>query len=50
MYIMNNLINKSKIISSLFWKLMERGGTQGIQSRKCMGNGDRSPFPPLNVK
>src|SRR5665647_1473684 len=22
---------KSKVISSLFWKLMERGGTQGIQ-------------------
>jgi teichuronic acid exporter len=28
---MNYKINKSKIISSLFWKLMERGGTQGIQ-------------------
>jgi teichuronic acid exporter len=28
---MNNPINKSKIVSSLFWKLMERGGTQGIQ-------------------
>ena len=24
-------MNKSRIISSLFWKLMERGGTQGIQ-------------------
>lgn len=24
-------INKSNIIGSLFWKLMERGGTQGIQ-------------------
>jgi O-antigen/teichoic acid export membrane protein len=24
-------INKSKVISSLFWKLMERGGTQGMQ-------------------
>ena len=28
---MNNEVNKSKILSSLFWKLMERGGTQGIQ-------------------
>ena len=28
---MSNEINKSKILSSLFWKLMERGGTQGIQ-------------------
>lgn len=24
-------MNKGKVISSLFWKLMERGGTQGIQ-------------------
>ncbi len=24
-------LNKEKIITSLFWKLMERGGTQGIQ-------------------
>ena len=22
---------KRKVISSLFWKLMERGGTQGVQ-------------------
>lgn len=28
---MNNEVSKSKILSSLFWKLMERGGTQGIQ-------------------
>ncbi|MBN2396546.1 MAG: lipopolysaccharide biosynthesis protein [Candidatus Atribacteria bacterium] len=28
---MSNEVNKSKILSSLFWKLMERGGTQGIQ-------------------
>ena len=28
---MNNEVNKSKILSSLFWKLMERGGKQGIQ-------------------
>ena len=28
---MYNEVNKSKILSSLFWKLMERGGTQGIQ-------------------
>ena len=28
---MSNPINKTKVISSLFWKLMERGGTQGIQ-------------------
>lgn len=28
---MNNEINKLNVISSLFWKLMERGGTQGIQ-------------------
>lgn len=28
---MSNPINKRKILSSLFWKLMERGGTQGIQ-------------------
>jgi len=28
---LSNEINKSKILSSLFWKLMERGGTQGIQ-------------------
>lgn len=28
---MNNKAIKSKVISSLFWKLMERGGTQGIQ-------------------
>jgi len=26
-----DITQKSKIISSLFWKLMERGGTQGIQ-------------------
>ena len=24
-------VNKSNILSSLFWKLLERGGTQGIQ-------------------
>ena len=24
-------MNKTKVLSSLFWKLMERGGTQGIQ-------------------
>ena len=28
---MNNDLNKSKVINSLFWKLMERGGTQGLQ-------------------
>ncbi len=28
---MNDRITKSKVLSSLFWKLMERGGTQGIQ-------------------
>ena len=28
---MNNDLNKSKVIDSLFWKLMERGGTQGLQ-------------------
>lgn len=28
---MKQTIDKSRIISSLFWKLMERGGTQGIQ-------------------
>ena len=28
---MENKPNKTTIISSLFWKLMERGGTQGIQ-------------------
>ena len=28
---MSNEVNKFKILSSLFWKLMERGGTQGIQ-------------------
>ena len=28
---MNNEVNKSKILFSLFWKLMERGGTQWIQ-------------------
>ena len=28
---MSKTINKTKVISSLFWKLMERGGTQGIQ-------------------
>ncbi|MFJ8064762.1 lipopolysaccharide biosynthesis protein [Psychrobacillus sp. NPDC096426] len=28
---MNNEITKAKVLSSLFWKLMERGGTQGIQ-------------------
>src|SRR5680860_1232819 len=28
---MNDEVNKSKILSSLFWKLMEGGGTQGIQ-------------------
>ncbi len=28
---MNKRINKSAVLSSLFWKFMERGGTQGIQ-------------------
>lgn len=28
---MNNKIDKSKVLVSLIWKLMERGGTQGIQ-------------------
>lgn len=28
---MSSSYNKTKIISSLFWKLLERGGTQGIQ-------------------
>lgn len=28
---MSNEVNKSKVISSLFWKLLERIGTQGIQ-------------------
>lgn len=28
---MDNQIEKNKILSSLFWKFMERGGTQGIQ-------------------
>jgi teichuronic acid exporter len=28
---MNNEVNKSIVLSSLFWKLMERGGAQGIQ-------------------
>lgn len=28
---MENGYTKSKVISSIFWKLMERGGTQGIQ-------------------
>lgn len=28
---MQNQHTKSKVITSLFWKLMERGGTQGIQ-------------------
>lgn len=28
---MENKYTKSKILTSLFWKLMERGGTQGIQ-------------------
>ena len=28
---MQNQHTKSKVLSSLFWKLMERGGTQGIQ-------------------
>lgn len=28
---MNDEVNKSKVLSSIFWKLMERGGTQGIQ-------------------
>lgn len=28
---MNNEVNKFKIFSSLFWKLMEHGGTQAIQ-------------------
>lgn len=28
---MGDKVNKSKVVSSLFWKLMERGGTQGVQ-------------------
>lgn len=28
---MGNIVNKSKVLSSLFWKFMERGGTNGIQ-------------------
>lgn len=28
---MNNDITKTKVLSSLIWKLLERGGTQGIQ-------------------
>jgi len=28
---MVNEVNKSKIVSSFFWKFLERGGTQGIQ-------------------
>jgi len=28
---MDTEVDKTKVISSLFWKLMERGGTQGIQ-------------------
>jgi teichuronic acid exporter len=28
---MNNEITKTRVLSSLFWKFMERGGTQGIQ-------------------
>ncbi len=28
---MSKKVNKSKVLSSLFWKLMERGGTQGVQ-------------------
>jgi len=28
---MGNEVNKSKVLFSLFWKLMERGGSQGIQ-------------------
>ena len=28
---MSDNYNKSKVLSSLFWKLLERGGTQGIQ-------------------
>ncbi|WP_417898744.1 lipopolysaccharide biosynthesis protein [Bacillus haimaensis] len=28
---MNSELTKAKVISSLFWKLLERGGTQGIQ-------------------
>jgi teichuronic acid exporter len=28
---MNNEIGKERVIFSLFWKLMERGGTQGVQ-------------------
>lgn len=28
---MSNEINKSKVLSSLFWKLLEQSGTQGIQ-------------------
>jgi teichuronic acid exporter len=28
---MNREINKTKVLSSLLWKLMERGGTQGVQ-------------------
>jgi teichuronic acid exporter len=27
---MNNRINKTQVLSSLFWKLMERGGTQAV--------------------
>lgn len=28
---MSHRVNKAKVLSSLFWKFMERGGTQGIQ-------------------
>ncbi len=28
---MSTEINKAKVLSGLFWKLMERGGTQGVQ-------------------
>lgn len=28
---MDTEVSKAKVISSLFWKLMERGGTQGVQ-------------------
>ncbi len=28
---MGTAVNKTKILSSLFWKLLERGGAQGIQ-------------------
>src|SRR5699024_5330818 len=28
---MNSHYTKSNVISSLFWKLLERGGTQGVQ-------------------